>query len=190
MRRWLALGLIVAGALSSAGGCGGDSTAPRREDTVDWSIYPPGPTRQFVIPGGDNAVQIFGHEGTAAERKTASSVINAWLRVRKAKNWAKDCSYFSASYAESLVTDGHDVTNGKVKNCPEALAYFKGYASGAGHDTLEGVIDSLRVDTNRAGHTAAYAQWHGTDGNDYVLPLEKEHGVWKIAHSRPFNRLE
>lgn len=186
-RSWLALGLIVA---IAAGGCGGGSADPSKEDTVDWSIYPPGPTRQFIIPGGDNAVQIFGDEGTAAERKAASRVINAWLHARKAKNWAKDCSYFTSYYAKTLTADAHDVSDGKVNNCAEALAYFGKYASGAGHDTLDGVVDSLRVDTNAAGHTAAYAQWHGTDGNDYVVPMDKEGGTWKISHSRPFNRLE
>jgi hypothetical protein len=186
------LGFALLLATAAALGCGnGDSTAA---DTAGKErIYPwlKGPSREFLVPGGDNVVQTFGEEGTPRERAEATAVIAAWLRARAAKDWKKDCSYFSIGSARELTADAHHVTNGKVKSCPEALAYFKGNASGNFVDTLSGSIDSLRVGEagEVKGQKIAYAQYHGNDGKDWVVPLEWEGGGWKVTKASPINRL-
>jgi hypothetical protein len=175
-------------ALALLVGCGGgdSTTSASKEKTVDWSIYPPGPTRQFIVPGGDNAVQTFGWEGTPAERKQVSETIAAWMRARAVQDWAKDCSYFSSGYTKNITTDAHGVTNGRVKSCPEALAYFKHEASGDYVNNFKGTsVASLRV-----GEGHGYAQYHGNDGKDWIVPVEKNDGEWKVAIATPIDRLK
>ena len=183
----LALGLLMAALLLAGCGGGGDSTSTAsKEKTVDWSEYPPGPTRQFVVPGGDNAVQTFGREATPAERKQAAAIIGAWMRARAVQDWAKDCSYFGRGYSKNITTDAHGVTNGRVKSCPEALAYFKHEASGDYVNNFKGTtVASLRI-----GEGHGYAQYHGTDGKDWIVPVERNDGEWKVSIATPIDRLK
>lgn len=188
------LALVVV--LAAFAGCGGGDSTSTADTVKQAGLYPwlKGPTRQFLEPGGDNVVQTFGEEGTAKERVEATAVISAWLRARAAKDWKKDCSYFSRVYAKQLTEDAHHVTGGRVKKCAQALAYFKQAASGDYVDTLTGSIDSLRIGEGQIAEGdygfMAYAQYHGNDGQDWIVPLGKEGGEWKISHSRPFGRDE
>jgi hypothetical protein len=178
-----AFGLIPMMAMVAiAGGCGGGSSAPASTAT-EKTAYPPGPTRQFIIPGGDNVVQLFGHEGTLGERAEASKIIHGWMQARAYANWAMDCAYFSRSYAKMLRDDAFRVSNGIADTCPAALNFFGKEASGSLVNTLTGPIDSLRVG---AGH--GYAQYHGKGGIDWIVPMDKENGHWKVANAAPINR--
>lgn len=188
MKKLAAVVVLLAAAVSVSACGGSNSTA----DTVATKrIYPwlKGPSREFLVPGGDNVVPTYGEEGTPKERAEATAVIAAWLRVRAAKNWKKDCSYFSRLYAKGLAEDAHGVTHGKVDSCPEALAYFKGNASGNFVDNLSGSIDSLRVGEgqklNGKFGEFAYAQYHGNDGKDWVVPLERDGDRWGVAKAGP-----
>ena len=170
--------------LATLVGCGssGEDTTKKQE-----RIYPnvKGPTRQFLVANGDNVVQFYGREASQAEREEASRTIHAWLRARAKQDWPKDCSYFHHRYRERLVDDARSVSGGKADNCPQALAYFGHKVSGSLVDNLRGPIISFRV---RAGK--GYAQYHGTDGSDWILPMNKESGKWKVSNARPLNRLE
>lgn len=180
--------LLVSLALLTAG-CGSDGdqaeSAEGKETTVDWSSYPPGPTREFIVPFGDNVVQEFGREAAKAEREQASRTIALWMRARAAQDWERDCSYFSDGYIHSLVaTDAVHASRGKVKNCPQALAYFGHQASGTYKNNLTGPIDSLRVKGGQG-----YAQYHGNDGHDWIIPVQREGGRWWVANATPIDRL-
>jgi hypothetical protein len=105
------------------------------------------------------------------------------MRARAAQEWTKDCSYFASSYAKALTEDAHAVTDGKVKTCPQALAYFGHEASGSYKNTLDGPIDSLRI-----GEGHGYAQHHGNDGHDWIIPVEREHGRWLVMAAAPLGR--
>lgn len=166
-------------------GCGsGDSTVA--ETVGSDRLYPwlKGPGREFLIRDGDNAVQTFGREATEAEREQASRVIEAWMKARAAQDWRKDCSYFSRRYIHNLVdTDARRVTHGRVKTCPQALEYFGHDASGSYKNNLTGPIVSLRV-----GEGHGYAQYHGNDGHDWVIPVQREDGRWLISNASPIGR--
>ncbi|HWC48788.1 MAG TPA: hypothetical protein VG448_07900 [Solirubrobacterales bacterium] len=170
-----------------AGGCGGgEATGETEASAKQERLYPAvkGPTREFFIRGGDNVVQLFGREATKAEREQASEVISAWMKARAAQDWAKDCSYFSRRYVRLLVAeDATKVTKGKVKNCPQALAYFGHEASGSYKNNLSGPIDSLRVSKG-----LGYAQYHGNDGHDWVISMNRENGRWLVAIASPLGR--
>jgi hypothetical protein len=165
-------------------GCGSDSSTG--ETTGKEEVFFPrvkGPSREFLIEGGDNIVQSFGPEATVAEREQASRVIHPWMRARAAEDWAQDCKYLSRVYVRRLVNDALSVTEGRARNCPQALAYFKDSASGDLVNTLTGPIDSLVT----RGHVG-YAQWHGTKGRDWVLPMREEGGRWLVDIASPIDR--
>lgn len=185
----LSIGLLLVPLALLAAGCGSDGgqagQAAGTEVAVDWSSYPPGPTREFIVPYGDNAVQEYGREATAAEREQASRTIAAWMRARAAQDWKRDCSYFSRGYRHSLVaTDAVNASGGKVKNCAQALAYFGHQASGSYKNNFDGLIASLRV-----GKDHGYAQYHGDDGHDWIVPVEWEGGKWWVANATPIDRM-
>ena len=178
------MALIIVSLL--APGCGGGESSTSEGKADSHILYPwlKGPSREFLIRDGDNSIQIFGKEASKAEREQASRVIAAWMKARAAQDWAKDCSYFSRAYIHNLITtDAVKVSNGKVKNCAQGLAYFGHAASGSYKNTLRGPIDSLRVSE---GH--GYAQYHGNDGHDWVLPMEMEDGNWWVAIASPIGR--
>ena len=166
------------------GGCGGgDSDTAQRVYYKKSTYYPKGPTRQFIIPDGDNTIQYFGWEGSPAQREAASRVIEAWMRARSAKNWRAFCHYMSRLYIDNLVTDARKTSNGKARTCTEAMDFFGALATGGFVNTMTGPIDSLRVNDSEG-----YAQYHGIHGVDWIVPLDKEHNGWRVAISAPINR--
>jgi hypothetical protein len=143
-----------------------------------------GPAREFLVIDGDNAVPTFGREATQAEREQASRVIEAWMHARAVTDWEKDCSYFSRQYVRALVAeDATKVTNGRVKTCPQALAYFGEAASGDYKNEMTGPIDSLRVTEGRG-----FALYHGRGGRDWSLPVDLENGRWLVSLAAPIER--
>lgn len=192
--------MLVLASMAAAGCGGGDSTSSSKEgpkeEKVDWSMYPPGPTRQFIVPGKDNAVQTFGWEATDAERKQVTALIISWMRARTAKDFMKDCSYFSRGFAKGITEDAHSVSpnkekvksyaSGGQKSCAEALAYFGEEASGDFRNTFgRGPVVSLRIN-----EVHGYAQYHGNDGLDWVVPVAKENGEWRISNATPIERFK
>src|SRR4051794_33359620 len=166
------LPLLMLG-IAALAGCG--SSGGSEPTAAEERIYPnvTGPTRQFLVPKGDNIVQFYGREASTAEREEATHVLHAWLRARAKEDWADDCSYLSKSYQGVIVKDAHGVSGGKVRTCPQALDYFGKEASGNLLDNLPGPIVSFRV---RGGK--GYAQYHGSDGKDWIVPMNKESHRW------------
>lgn len=187
VRRHWALAFLAIAALAAVPGCGESQHGSQSTEVSakQERMYPNvhGPTRQFLIKGGDNVVQFFGREATAGERRQTTRVIHKWLQARAAQAWTRDCSYFATSYARSLTKDAHGVTGGRVKTCPQALAYFGHEASGSYRNNLAGPIVSLRV-----GEGHGYAQYHGNDGHDWIVPVSHEHGMWMVATATPIGR--
>ena len=178
--------LFVAAMLAltvAAAGCG--SGSGNGETTAANDVFYPwvkGASREFLVRGGDNLIQYWGHDAAPAEREAASRVIHRWMRARSAEAWAVDCKYLSPSYRRSLVEDAEAATNGRVTNCPAALAYLGEGVSGDGRNTLTGPIDSLRVKKGRG-----WAQWHGPE-RDWVLPVIKVGGRWTVIAAAPVDR--
>lgn len=190
------LALMMIALTLAAVGCDDDSStgAGVAETTDEGREYPwvTGAAREFLVPGGDNLIQTFGEEASTAEREEASKVIHAWMKARVAEDWVTDCRHLSRKYIKALVwEDAYLVSEGKVKTCPQALAYFGDAASGTSGNTLTGPIDSLRIRGPEDTETEweAWAQWHGPE-RDWVLPLEREEGTWKVTNASPLDRLK
>jgi len=179
--------------LTLLAGCGGDrDSGSSSESSNPLAGYPEGPIREFIIPGGDNAVPEYGREATPRERWQASRVIQKWMRARAARDFGEECRLFSRGYIRALVAeDAEIVSEGEVKTCPQALAYFGSEASGDFKNTLAGPVDSLRVpgiDPAQPASNQGFALYHGKDGTDYVIPVEREDGRWLVAKAAPLSR--
>lgn len=177
------LALVAAVAI----GCGdGDSTTESAGPAIQ-PIRPKGPSNEFYVPGGDNAVQLYGREATAAERAQASRVIGAWMRARAAKDHPLECTYMSRSFVKGLVEDAASVSKGKATTCPATLAFFGFDAGGVNFltNTMSGPIDSLRIEAGQG-----YAQYHGNNGHDYIVGVDKEDGKWLVSTTAPFDRAD
>jgi hypothetical protein len=169
---WVAL--ILAVVLASGCGSSEPDETTGRQRLLPWLK---GPTREFLIRDGNNSTQILGREATKTEREQASRVIQAWMKAGASQNWGDACSYFSRKFIHRLVaTDAEQASDGRVTTCPQALAYFGHAASGSYKNNLAGPIDSLRVIEDRG-----YAQYHGNDGHDWIINLEREGGKWLVA---------
>lgn len=186
-KAWGAVCAVAVLALLLAGcGSGGSTTSASKEKTVDWSEYPPGPTRQFIVPGGDNIVQTFGREATPAEREKVSKTVQAWLHARAAKNWTRECRYLHAETIKYAESSASYMAQHKVSSCPQALAVMavKGQKVSRTYNMAGGVV-SLRL-----GEGHGYAQYHGNDGRDWIIPVTSEHGAWKITTFDPLDRMK
>jgi len=189
-RGWRRKALLIAltGAMILPGCGGGDATtddsAAAAKVRYHWVK---GAAREFLVPGADNVTQAYGREASVGEREQASKLIHAWMSARAVTDWKRDCEYFSHSYARRLTADAHSVTGGRVKTCAQALAHFGPIAAASGNckNTLDGPIDSLRIESG-----LGFAQYHGSDHKDYVISMQKEDGKWAVSNARPFGRFE
>lgn len=180
-------GLLLLAGVAFLLGCGGSDATTAPDAAVEAVPYPwvKGVSREFLVMGKDNAVQTYGRDATTAEREQASKQIQGWMRARAAKDWERDCEYFSRDYAKRLAADANRVTSGKVKTCPQALAHFGSDASGDYKNTLDGPIDSFRIKEG-----LGFVQYHGIDHKDYVVSMQKEEGKWWVSNARPLGRFE
>jgi hypothetical protein len=181
-----AFALLIAVAFTA--GCGGGDSTQGPSAGAHEAKTPSvsGPSSEFIVPGGDNIVQLFGREATVAERGEASATIQAWMRARVAGEWAKECRYLHRAVVESALHAASNLASRKLDRCPVALAVLaaKGL-SGSRTYTMTGPIDSLRI-----GEGHGYAQYHGRAGRDWIVPVRREDGDWKVSGLEPLDRLK
>jgi len=178
----LAVALLFAAA---AAGCGGGDSTTTAETTKDpLAAYPKGPTRQFIAPGADNVVQEFGREATAAERKQVSKTVEAWLRARVRGEWARACSYLHKKNVADAIEMGSIDTGKHLTSCAQGLAALTRNGE-TPRDNIKGGVASLRIG---GGH--GFAQYHGKEGRDWIVPVRRDDGFWKIAGFDPIERFK
>lgn len=183
LKNFLSLSLVAFAAMAI--GCGGGDSTGDSSSLAVQPLRPKGPSNEFYIPGGDNAVQLYGREAAVAERAQASRVIGAWMRARAARKHARECAYMSRAFAKEFVYEAEYVTKSKITTCAGALDYFGFDAGGVNFvtNTMSDPIASLRIDAGQG-----YAQYHGNDGRDYIVGVDKEDGKWLVATSAPYDR--
>jgi hypothetical protein len=185
MLRLLSLLTLALATLAMVPGCGADGEGETSASTEKID-YPEGPTREFFVPGGDNLVQLYGHEASSAERERASRVVEAWMRARAAGDWEKVCRYFSAETASYALRTATAVTGRrKVGGCAKSIAVVFKRTDRTRTNTMTGPIDSLRI-----GQGRGYAQYHGNDGRDWIVPVTRERNGWRVAIFDPADRLK
>lgn len=123
------------------------------------------------------AIADFGAEASTEELEAASAVLANSFRARQAADFATQCATLSANIIKQI--PGVPKTGNLERACPGALkkaATPLSQTAAARKDTMSGPIYALRVKGN-----VAQALFHGKDGKDYSIVLEREDGTWKVG---------
>jgi hypothetical protein len=168
---FVCLGLIVMG-------CGGGASSSSSSASVSGSTIADAnegsePSAQFLEDTGGGKYAAFGAEASSQEREAANLVVRKNLKARADANFRIQCETLSLKTVTITV---------RVKSRQECPAVLKRSAEPLSRskkvreDTLDGSIAALRVKGDNG-----YALYHGNDGKDWAVPLEKEHGSWKVT---------
>lgn len=173
------------GARQGGEGPNGGSEASEAEaeegSSEEGEVSPNDRSAQFRTKGGDNSIQNYGDEASAAEREKATKVIAGVFAAQKAKEWAKVCSLLSAKATGQLKEFSKRSPQLKGKGCAQVIALILGSApSSARPETIKGGVIALR----RKG-TESFALYKGADGKAYAYPLLLEGGQWKLIGMAP-----
>jgi hypothetical protein len=175
-----ALALILAAAISV--GCGGRGSSTATSHGGDTVTRASGAVQSdtgagdgFIVPGGDNSIQRFGREAPASERKAASEVLESYMQARASEQFVEECIYLARTAVEPL----EKLAPSAPRGCVVALSAL-GSSASTGSDAMIGPVGSLRIGGGRA-----FALYHGSGGIDYVMPMVKEGGAWKVASLAP-----
>jgi hypothetical protein len=183
------LGVLLIVVAVVATGCGGGSSAdsaataatnarPQKTSSEEptstgGSTSPSGnPSSEFLKPGEKNPAVEFGKEAPDALREQVSRVVAKSLKAREKADFKTQCTTLTIEAIKQV--PGADTRDG----CPAGLKQLATPLSEtvkARKDTLTGPIDVMRVKGKKG-----YALWHGNDGKDYVVPLEKEGSYWRL----------
>jgi hypothetical protein len=175
----------------SAVGCGGSGSvsstesasteSPRTAKKSAGSKSEPGtestspPSTEFVGKGQNGKLATLGTVAGDEDREAASRVIEESLQAREAGDWETQCSSLAAATVKQIERSG--TVLGRKQGCAKALERQSEAAPPeALASTMTGPIDVLRT----AGGERGLAFYHGPEGKDYVIPVRKEGGEWKV----------
>lgn len=139
-----------------------------------------GGAASFRAPRKDNSVPDFGREAHSAERKQAMEALRGFLRARANGEWATACDYLARP--QQHILDGIAAhTDGKHADCAAAL---EGLMTAPAAERAD-PFDSRGLAALRVKYPTAFALFYGTNGAKYVMPMQDEHGKWKMTQLAP-----
>jgi hypothetical protein len=182
-RRTMSVLVLAAICLGIASGCGsGSSSTNGSSATINASA---GPAEgegavEFRVPGGAkqevNRIISGSKEASAEELEAASAVLEKSLEARENRDWAVQCETLSKKMEQVVEENG--IVIAAHQSCEKNLGAAGAKASSAAlANTMEGSIGALRL----VGGNQAFAFYHGTDGKNYLIPMELEKGGWRVA---------
>ena len=158
----------VAGACGGGASAGSNSTPSKKVQSE--------PSLEFLGKGPNGQLVKVGREASQAEREAASRVLKKSFDAREAHDWRKQCSTLSSLLVEQI--EKASAVFGATVGCAVSLELQTSRAPKAGlENNMTGPIDILRVNQRING----FAFYHGTRGKDYIIPLIKEHGEWRLT---------
>jgi hypothetical protein len=171
--RELIAGVLVVAGLAMMVGCGGLSSASKSTESNDSG---PEPSKEFLGKGKNGKLAKIGQEASAAEREAASQVLERSLNAREEGDWQAQCETLAAAAVEQI-EKGAQVL-GAGPGCAKALeAQAAPLAPESRENTMTGPIDAFRINQKING----FAFYHGTKKRDFVIPLIKQGGEWKVV---------
>ncbi|MGB7684773.1 MAG: hypothetical protein WBL45_03230 [Solirubrobacterales bacterium] len=153
-------------------GCGGSGSNSSSEPGSELSSAP---STEFVGKGQNGRLATLGKVADDEEREAASRVIEESLQAREAGDWEAQCSSLATVTVKQLEKSG--TVLGTQPGCAKTLEMQAEPAPpGALANTMTGPIDVLRT----FGDERGLAFYHGPENKDYVIPVKKEGGEWKV----------
>jgi hypothetical protein len=152
---------------SNAGG-----NAPAKETAAGGASEP---RLEFAGKGENGELAKAGTEASDAEREAASRVVEENLRARVENDFRKQCETLAPRLVEELEKRN---SNGSLGSGCESI--LKGLAKqlpgGKYLSPMGEPLAALVVNGERG-----FAFFHGISGADFVVPMEKAAGNWKVA---------
>jgi hypothetical protein len=178
--------ILAMAAVGCGGGSGGSSSTGATTSTsgststaAKTSSSPASqsePSAEFVGKGKNGTLAKVGTEASAAEREAASTVLRESFAARETGDWKAQCETLATSLIEGIEKSA--AVLGAAGGCPKTLeAQAKPVPPSSLASTLTGPIAALRINEGING----FAFWHGPAGKDYVIPLIKQGGEWKLV---------
>jgi hypothetical protein len=162
-KRWLGLlaALICLGSIVT--GCGGSSTSTTSTEA----------SLAFIKKGHPSPIPKFGQEASQEEREEVEVIVSENLKARAAADFSTQCKTLGAKgMAEVPGAKNQQSCTKALKGLAEPLSGSKKVRK----DTLHGSISALRVKGDKG-----WVLYHGSDGKDYAVPVEKEDGSWTVG---------
>jgi hypothetical protein len=133
----------------------------------------------FKRPGADNSIPDYGHEASPAERQRATTALTIFLHARAGHDWPAVCNYLALSVRRPIeALASHSKAAGRCSYVLAALAHTH-VAPAPALDPTTGLA-ALRIQ----GATA-FALLRGPNNTKYVVPMQEEHGAWKMTQTTP-----
>lgn len=150
------------------GGSSGDGTAP------------PPPVKKIEVPpvpdGGDDSIQTFGEEASAAESAAVAAAIRGWVEAQLDEDWPRVCSYLAPGVTESLATIAERA--GGPTDCESLVENLSG-SKRALRPLAKLKVGSVRVEGDR-GFVLFKMQ-----GDWYAMPVARADDQWRVASLAP-----
>ncbi|HUB98601.1 MAG TPA: hypothetical protein VMS11_02135 [Solirubrobacterales bacterium] len=164
------VGVACALSLSACGGGSGSSGETASKDGKGGE-----PSAEFAGNGPNGELASVGKESSAAEREAASAVVEESFKARAAADWEGQCETLAAAQVKPLEDSPRKGAAGK--DCGAALeAIAKRSPKGVLKNPMAEPLTAMRVNGSYA-----FAFFHGVDGKNYVIPMVKEGGEWKVG---------
>lgn len=136
-----------------------------------------GGSQQLMTKGGDNSIQEFGSEPSASEFEQAATVLHEYLDARAVGAWRVACDRLSPRVARELARQLGSEAGGSKAGCAQVL---RGLTAGL---PTSGVREAAIADVRalRAEGSGGYLLYRGADGQNYFIPMAREHDHWRVA---------
>ena len=179
-----AFGLAACGSSSDAETDGGSSANASSE---------------FVKNGASTQYANFGKEASTEEREAVSAILEENLKARASGDYAVQCASLSAGAIKTIVQAAATLPTGK--GCGKELEAVASVADArdaerAGAEVAAAKVEGRKgkapktireytmtgpIDVFRVKGTQGFVLYHGIKGLDFVMPMTKEKGEWKVA---------
>jgi hypothetical protein len=183
----LALCASAALALAACGHGGGATSTPTaasagRSANPAGNLPPPAAGSHTGAPGvptsrtGDNSIQTWGLEASAAQRRALTAIVRAFLDARARADWAGACALLAARPLAEF-----SQLAGAAK--PSERACARGMALAARGVPRSAFADEARIErvlSLRVGRGDAFLIYTRADGKAYATGLGHEHGAWRV----------
>jgi hypothetical protein len=133
----------------------------------------------FVKPRADNSIPTFGTEAPRSDRAGAEAALRAYLSARAGGDWAAACAGLATSLRRQIQALAG--ASAKAKDCAAAYKTLSASTPAAARaDPLSGPLLALRIKGQ-----SAFALFNGSDNQQYVMPMAREGGAWKVTQIEP-----
>jgi hypothetical protein len=130
--------------------------------------------------GGDNSIQDFGSEASAADRTAAARVLTTYLGAISSGDAKTACSLLASTMTQRLQQLGQGA-QGQASGCPALIGRLTASMPAREKQQLGDVrVLSVRVDGDRG-----FVIFDGVGGKVDNMPMSKEAGAWKVAGVGP-----